>query len=196
VNVTQIEHLFSGETAIALAPGHAGGAPALVIVARTRNRAATASELAQLEVPLAQLLSSVSSSANPGVIPSFTQRQIDGVTAHQLPIAPGLELDYAVFRGLVVVSTSLGGIGAVAATRDTLAASPAYRATLSARPSRVTSLLFLDFSQLLSLGEQTGLTRGAAFRALQADLEKVRAVGLVSTGGENDSTAELTLQIK
>ncbi|HEV3053753.1 MAG TPA: DUF3352 domain-containing protein [Solirubrobacteraceae bacterium] len=200
VNVTQIEQLFSGETAIALAggvgSGSNGGAPALVIVARTRNQAATVSELAQLEVPLAQLLSSVSSSANPGVIPSFTQRQIDGVTAHQLPIAPGLELDYAVFRGLVVVSTSLGGIGAVASTRDTLAASPAYRATLSARPSRVTSLLFLDFSQLLSLGEQTGLTRGAAFRALQADLAKVRAVGLVSTGGENDSTAELTLQIK
>jgi hypothetical protein len=196
VNVAEIEQLFSRETAIALAPGHAGGAPALVIVARTGNQAATASELAQLEVPLAQLLSSVSSSANPGVIPSFTERQIDGVTAHQLPIAPGLELDYAVFRGLVVVSTSLGGIGAVASTRETLADSPAYRETLSARPSRVTSLLFLDFSQLLSLGEQTGLTRGAAFRALRADLAKVRAVGLVSTGGENDSTAELTLQIK
>jgi hypothetical protein len=200
VNVAQIEQIFSGETAIALAggvgSGSNGGAPALVIVARTRNQAATASELAQLEVPLAQLLSSASSSANPGVIPSFTQRQIDGVTAHQLPVAPGLELDYAVFRGLVVVSTSLGGIGAVASTRDTLAASPAYRATLSARPSRVTSLLFLDFSQLLSLGEQTGLTRGAAFRALQTDLAKVRSVGLVSTGGENDSTAELNLQIK
>ena len=70
------------ETAIALAGGAGsgsnGGAPALVIVARTRNQAATASELAQLEVPLAQLLSSASSSANPGVIPSFTQRQIDG----------------------------------------------------------------------------------------------------------------------
>jgi hypothetical protein len=31
-------------------------------------------------------------------------------------------------------------------------------ATLASRPQRVTSLLFLDFSQLLSLGEQTGLT--------------------------------------
>jgi hypothetical protein len=199
VNVAQIEQLFEGETAIALTPGEstpAHPAPALVIVARTRNEAATASELAQLEVPLAQLLSSASSSSNSGVIPSFTQRQINGVTAHQLPVAPGLELDYAVFRGLVVVSTSLGGVGAVASTAHSLADSPAYNATLSARPSKVTSLLFLDFSQLLSLGKQTGLIRGAVSSALRADLSRVRAVGLVSTGGENDSTAELTLQIQ
>ena len=60
----------------------------------------------------------------------------------------------------------------------------------------MTSLLFLDFSQLLSLGEQTGLISGTRYRLLRPDLEKVRAVGLVSTGGESDSTAELTLQIK
>ena len=121
---------------------------------------------------------------------------IDGVSAHQLSLGPGLELDYAVFRGLVVVSTSLSGIGEVADHPRSLASEPAYRATLQGRPNRVSSLLFLDFSQLLSLGEQTGLTRGAAFRALQADLAKVRAVGLASTSGENDSTAELTLQIQ
>jgi hypothetical protein len=67
--------------------------------------------------------------------------------------------------------------------------------TLSGRPSRVTSLLFLDSSQLLSLGEQTGLIGGAHFGVLRADLAKVRAVGLASTSGENDSTAELSLQI-
>ncbi len=195
VNVGQLEQLFAGESAVALIPGTTGGAPAVVIVTRTRDQAATASELAQLEVPLAQLLSSASASSNPGVIPSFTQRQIDGVTAHQLPVAPGLELDYAVFRGLVVVSTSLGGIGAIASTSHRLGDSPAFKATLAARPSQVTSLLFLDFSQLLSLGEQTGLIRGAAPQALRADLSRVRAVGLVSTGGENESTAELTLQI-
>jgi hypothetical protein len=200
VNVAQLERIFSGETAVALTGGVGGASngapPALVIVARTHDQAATASELAALEIPLAQLLSSASSSANPGVIPAFTQRQVDGVTAHQLPVAPGLELDYALFRGLVVVSTSLGGIGAVAATTHTLAGSPAYQATLSARPSKVTSLLFLNFSQLLSLGKQTGLIRGRAPTALRADLSRIRAVGLVSTGGENDSTAELTLQIQ
>jgi hypothetical protein len=73
--------------------------------------------------------------------------------------------------------------------------STAYRATLSSHPQRVTSLLFLDFTQLLSLGEQTGLARSARLRALRADLDKIRAIGLDSTSGEADSTAELYLQI-
>ena len=69
-------------------------------------------------------------------------------------------------------------------------------ATLASRPQRVTSLLFLDFSQLLSLGEQTGLTPSARVRALTPDLEKIRGVGMDSTSGEADTTAELFLQIK
>jgi hypothetical protein len=144
-------------------------------------------------VPLAQLLANAGSST--GVEPAFTARTVDGVTVHRLPLASGFELDYAVFRGLVVISTSLDGIGAVASHAHTLAGDPGYRATLAGAPSRVTSLLFLEFSQLLSLAEQTGLTRGARFQALRSDLQKVGAVGLASTSGEADSTAELSLQI-
>ena len=59
----------------------------------------------------------------------------------------------------------------------------------------MTSLLFLDFDQLLSLGEQTGLTRSARYRAPRADLQRIRAIGLQSSSGEADSTAELFLQI-
>jgi hypothetical protein len=59
----------------------------------------------------------------------------------------------------------------------------------------MTSLLFLDLSQLLSLGEQTGLTTSAQFPALRADLKRIQAVGLESTSGEAESTAELFLQI-
>jgi hypothetical protein len=59
----------------------------------------------------------------------------------------------------------------------------------------VTSLLFLDFSQLLSLGEKMGLTRGARLTAPRPYLAEVRTVGLDSTSGEADTTAELFLQI-
>src|SRR6202035_4295087 len=87
VNVAQILSIFGGETAVAIAPGATGRTPGLVIVARTPNEAATKPQLAELEVPLAQLLSppaSASGSAGSGVEPAFTDRQIDGVTAHQL----------------------------------------------------------------------------------------------------------------
>ena len=83
----------------------------------------------------------------------------------------------------------------LAAGGATLGARHDFGAALGGRPAEVTSLGFADFSQLLSLGEQTGLTRSAQYRALRGDLEKIRAVGLDSTSGEADSTAELFLEI-
>ena len=94
-----------------------------------------------------------------------------------------------------MISTSLQGIAAVAAHRGSLASDPAYRAELGTSPRSVTSLLFLDFSQLLNLGEQTGLTGRGRLRALLPDLQKIRAIGLSSTSGEAASTSELSLRI-
>jgi hypothetical protein len=94
-----------------------------------------------------------------------------------------------------VLATSLQAIAAVARHSHPLSGEPAYEATLGNRPDQVTSLLFLDFSQLLHLGEQTGLTGSARLAALRPDLRKIRAIGLASTRGEADTTAELFLQI-
>ena len=109
------------------------------------------------------------------------------MTAHELALGAGLQIDYAVFDGLVVVSTS---VAAIDAGRDPRAIrSPTSRPTRRrsrAGRDELSSLLFLDFSQLLSLGEQTGLTsERAPSRALPPDLEKVRAMGLSSTSGES-----------
>jgi hypothetical protein len=56
----------------------------------------------------------------------------------------------------------------------------------------LTSIVFFDFSQLLSLFEPLGLT-GAS--GLFADLQSVRAVGLTSMSEEAQTTAELTFEI-
>ena len=72
------------------------------------------------------------------------------------------------------------------------------RATLVAlddRPGKVSSVLFSDFSQLLGLGEQIGLTSGTRVRELLPDLTKVRPIGLSSMSGESDTTTELRLEI-
>jgi hypothetical protein len=199
VQVGQVISIFSGETAVAVSPPgpalkHAAAhGPALLIVTRTRHQQRTRRLLAQLEAPLAQLFPPPSS--GPGAVTEFNAVPVAGVTVHQLLLAPGLQLDYAVFRGLVAVSTSLQAIGALARHTQALTDDPAYRATLGTRPSQVTSLVFLDFSQLLSLAEQTGLTRSARVKALTPDLDKIRAIGLASTRGEADTTAELSLQI-
>jgi len=187
--------LFDGESLVGIVPASGGsGRPALVVVAPTRNEARTRTALAALEAPLAGLFPPPAGNA-PGQAPVFNDRVVAGVTAHQLVLTAGLELDYAVFDNKVVVSTDLQGIAAVRNHARSLTANPSYQQTLGNRPERVSSLLFLDFSQLLSLGEQTGLTRSARYRALRPDLMRIRAIGLSSTSGEADSTAELSVQI-
>jgi hypothetical protein len=188
VDVGRIESLFARETAVAIGPRRS-----LIVVTRTANEQAAGTALANLEVPLSQLFPAPSSGS--GLEPQLSDRTVAGVTAHRVSLAPGLELDYAVAHGLVIVSTSVDGIAEVVQHARSLASEPAYQATLSGRPDQVTSVLFLDFSQLLKLAEQTGLLRGARYQALRVDIERIRAVGLNSTSGEAESTAELTFQI-
>jgi len=164
-----------------------------LILARTAHPDRTRAILANLEAPLAQLFPPPSS--GPGQAAEWNDVPVAGVDAHQLSIAPGVELEYAVFRGLVVVSTSLRAMGAIARHQHSLADSPSYQAALGGSPTKVTSLLFADFSQLLNLGEQMGLTSGARLSAVRPDLERIRTVGLTSSSGEADTTAELFLQI-
>ena len=63
------------------------------------------------------------------------------------------------------------------------------------RPGRVTSLVFLDFSQLLGLGERTGLNASRSYLAARSDLRRIRALGASTSGGGTESTTELRLQI-
>ena len=183
--------LFSGETAIALAAGE--GAPAFVIVTRTSHEQQARTMLASLEAPLSQMFTAPAE--NVGFTPQFNDVQVGGVAAHQMLLAPGLQLDYSVFRGLIVVATSLRGIADVAARSHSLASQADYRQVLAEQPTSVTSLGSADFSQLLSLGEQTQLARSASFRALLPDLAKIRAVGMYSTSGEADTTMDALFQL-
>jgi hypothetical protein len=183
--------IFSGESAVAIVPRTTS--PTLVLVARAPDENRVRSQLAGLELPLSQLFPAPSS--GPGGTPTFNDVPVGGVTAHELALNPGLQLDYAVFDHLVVISTSLAGIRAIAVHGHPLAGDVAYRSRIAGSPGTVTSLLFLDFSQLLSLGEQTGLTGRGRVHALLPDLRQIRVVGLSSTSGESDSTAELSLTI-
>jgi hypothetical protein len=206
VDLHALTGVFSGEAAVAISPSRASTAAApasrrprrarglaLVIVTRTRDQQATSSLLASLQAPLAQLFPPPAS--GPGQAPEFSDVPVDGVTVHRFVLAPGLELDYAVFRGLVVLATSLPAITGIVHSAHALDSEPLYRAALGERPDPVTSLLFLDFSQLLRLGEQTGLVRGRRATALLPDLKRIRSIGLASTRGEADTNAELFLQI-
>jgi hypothetical protein len=190
VNVHDLTSIFHGETAAAIV--HASS-PTLVIVARTAHEAQIRTELAQLQIPLVQLFTTPNTPA--GKAPAFTDTTVAGIPASQLVLSRGLQFDYAVFHGLVVISTSLEGVAAVAQHSHALSSDPGFRFALGARPARLTSLVYLDFGRLLALGQQTGFIRSARVRALLGDLEKITSIGLSSTRSPGESSAQLSIRV-
>jgi len=183
--------LFQGEVALWL--GAATPSPILTLISRTRDERATREAFAQLQAPLARLFAPPDS--GPGQAPVFEERNVNGATAFALRLAPGVELDYAVFDGKLVISTALNGIRRVRAAKGSIEDEDSFRVTLGDRPEKVTSLTFLDFSQLLRLAEHTGLTESQAYLRIREDLRQIKALGAAASGGETDSTTELFLQI-
>ena len=59
----------------------------------------------------------------------------------------------------------------------------------------MTTVVFLDFDQLLQLAERTGLNDLRAYHQVRADLARVRAVGFSSTGRQGNTTAEIRFDI-
>jgi hypothetical protein len=193
IDVGQITKLFDRQTAVALLSPLSGGSPSLVLLTRSENPTRDRTTLAALEAPLAQLFPPPGS--GPGKAATFSDVIVDGSLVHQLALNPGLQIDYAVIRNLVVVSTSLDGIRQIIRPHRPLADTGAFTQAFADRPAKITSLLFLDLSQLLSIGEQSGLLRSVQRSALHKDLLQIRTVALTSTGGEAETTAELSLQI-
>ncbi len=177
--------LFRQEVAVTITP--AVPAPTLSLIARAKDPAATAGTLRRLQAPLARVL------GTPGQ-PVPTWKAVGG--AFQLNPAPGIELDYAVVGDKLVLSTKLAGIDAARKLQGRLTDSAAYKAALGEKPGKpVTSLVFLDFSQLLRLGEQTGLNDSQTYLAAKDDLQRVRAIGARSSSDGTQSTAELLITI-
>ena len=192
VSLNRLFSIFGPQTALAIVPGRDGGGPAPLLVGRTSHPAAALAELARLEGPLTQAFTP---SSGGGLVPEVGASTIGGVTVSQLTLAPGLQLDWAVSGGVVALSTSGGAVAGVLRHRASLSGERAYKEAMGGLPNRATSLLFLDLGPLLRLGEQTGLIGGDVLAALLPDLERIRAIGLVSSRSESDTTTELQLQI-
>lgn len=167
-----------------------GPAPALTLVVEDVDEEQALDVLARFQPALVHLLGS----AALGQAPTFGAANVEGVTAATARLAPGLELSYAAFDGMLVVSTSLKGIAAVRRAHG-LPGTDTFDEVLGSRPSDPSALLFLDLDQLLALGEQAGLAEDPSYLAVRDDLQKLRAAGAVLSREEEFTTAELTFQI-
>lgn len=180
--------LFDGEVAVAILPETP--APLFALVTRTQDETATRDTLDRLRAPLARML-------RPEGEPElrWESGEVAGREVHTLRLPTGAAISYAVFDGRLVLSSGPEGIRRVAGDEGSLADTQQYREVLGDRPEEVRSLGFLDFSQLLELGEQTGLNDSRPYLAAREDLQRISAVGISSSGSEGESTAEILLSI-
>jgi hypothetical protein len=173
--------VLQGEVALTLTP--AVPAPVLTVTAHAKKD--TARTLAQLETPIARLL---------GKSARFKAADVAGHRARLLRAGP-ISIAYAVLGDRLVISTATSGIAAAARGGDRLDSQDSFKTVAGDAPGRVSSLLFLDFTELLRLGEQTGLGDSRAYQSVRDDLQKVRAVGAWSSGSGDESNAEINLSI-
>jgi hypothetical protein len=113
-----------------------------------------------------------------------------------LPAVVRTRLASAVWDGRVAVATDPKGIAAVKRGGKHLTDLANWQLSVGNHPDLLSSLLFLDFSRLLTLGEETGLSASSAYRSAKADLQKVRVIGASTSGTSSESTAEISLLIK
>lgn len=170
--------LLSNESAVALLPDVP--APIALIVARARNADATRAALRRLTQTLPKVLEGAKVSQDGGVTTIKSSRA---------------EFDLAVVDDKLVASTSMKGIEAARNPDGGLPDNDAFRATVGNTQKPVTSVVFLDFSQLLTLAEQTGLNDSRAYLAVKNDLRRLQAVGVSSTGAGEDTTSEIRFLI-
>ena len=149
-------------------------APILTVVAAAPNQGAVESALAKL---------------------GGTRSQVAGTEVTTVR-AGSFKLAAAAFDGKLVLSTAPEGIAAVRQRKGALPGDKTFRSVVGSTSGRLSSLVFLDFDQLLRLGEQTGLNDSRAYQAVREDLRQVRAVGARSTGGEGDTTAEIRFRLR
>jgi hypothetical protein len=139
------------------------------------------------------------SEATPAPILTILAHAKDAAAAKKalagLPPAVRKTLSTAVWDGKVAVSTSPKGIAAVRGGGKRLTDTDNWRKAVGNHPDLLSSLLFLNFTRLLQLGEATGLGDSSAYRAARADLQRVQAIGASTTGSDSESTAEISLLV-
>lgn len=139
----------------------------------------------------------VLSEATPAPILTILAHAKDAAAARKaldgLPAAVRKTLSTTVWDGKVAVSTSPKGIAAVRGAGKRLTDTDNWQKAVGNHPESLSSLLFLDFTRLLQLGEATGLGDSSAYQAAKGDLSRVRAIGASTTGSDSESTAEISL---
>jgi hypothetical protein len=180
--------VLTGEASIGVSP--ARPVPYVTTVFAGVDEARAREAVARLQSPLIAALDP----ARTGQAPTFSSRQVDGVTVQSLRLGAGLHLAYAVFDGKLVVSTNPRGVEQAIQGGEDLAETDGYRAVASGAPDQVSALVFLNLDGLVQLAEPRGLAEIVS--DFSEDLARLRALGLTVRSRSDSLETELFLNIE
>jgi hypothetical protein len=179
---------LGGQAALIAEPTGALPYASLIVDGVDEKKAGEA--LASLQRPLLRSLGT-----RGGQVPSFQTREVDGVTVHSLQVSPTVDLSYAIFDGMLVVSTQPQGISQVRSSSDTLAGTSAFNDATDRLPDHVSALVFLNLDEVLGLAQRAGLADNPLYASLSEDISRVGSLGLAVRGSEDELQSELFLAI-
>jgi hypothetical protein len=165
--------------------------PIVSLVVAGTSAAEGGEVLVALQPAIARLLEDPSL----GQVPTLQQRRIDGVDATSLRLSPTLELTYAAFENMLVVSTSAEGIRQIRATDYSLEQNAAFAPRLRDFLQRASSVVFLDLRRLTALIERAGLAATPTYRAIEPDIARFGAVSGVTANARSSQTAEIFVEV-
>lgn len=171
-------------------------APILTAVARVRDEAAARDIVGRALGALAERLAAVED-PSAGRIAQLEERGLPGgLTASVVPLSPGVELAAAVADDHLLFATDPASlVRARAAAGRRLREADRFEAVVGDLPDEAEAIAFADLAQLLTLGEQVGLTPARAAGAVTNELRRIRALGATAQREGSDTTAEIFFQI-
>ena len=125
-----------------------------------------------------------------------SSQQIAGIDAHTLQISEAVAITYAIVDGLAVAATSPDGVAAVAGEQGGgLADDDRFKAATDGFPDKVSLLGYVDFHDLVGLGEQLGLAEDPVYATFAGEFRRLDALAFEVDTNDNVLSTDARLHI-
>lgn len=179
---------LGGQAALVAEP--TDGVPFASLIVEGVDEDAATEALARLQGPL---LRSVGVKGRQ--VPRFEESEVDGVKVSSVQLGPTVNLSYAAFDGMLVISTSPAGIEQVRSDGGSLADASAYEDATDGLPDSVSALVFLNLDELFAQVTRTGLVEDPSFADLTVLFDNAASIGLAVQGEDESIRTELFLTV-
>lgn len=180
---------LGGQAALVAEPTDGVPFASLIVDDVDEERASQA--LARLQRPVLRALGT----AGGARVLRFEESEVDGVAVRSVQVSPTVNLSYAVFDGMLVLSTDPAGIARVRADGDSLADSDAYERATGDLPDRVSALVFVNLDELFGQVTRTDLVEDPFFANLSVLFDNATSTALAVKADDQQIASAFFLAI-